>query len=115
MNNSCEVANILLKIANNKSCKIKHLQIHSMLFLAHGYSLAILNTPLFYDSVIVSENGIRIPLLYDNLRKYGAEEITDYIAKGDDMPLIRVVKNDYDIKTEYYSGNITWKARRNSN
>lgn len=70
------VFNILYKLARPEGKRLTNMQAQKLVYIAHGFSLAMLDEPLFIDKVQAWQFGPVIPDLYDELRKYGAGEIT---------------------------------------
>ncbi len=74
------VANELLKIAKSAGRKLTNTQVQKLVYIAHGYSLAILNRSLIRQRVEARRYGPVIPDLYHALRQYGAGVVTEPIA-----------------------------------
>ena len=66
------VANQLLRIAKDRGVTLTNMQVQKIVYIAHGYSLAILHKPLFKQHVEAWRWGPVIPDLYHSLRRYGA-------------------------------------------
>lgn len=78
------IADELLKIAKRKGRRLTPLQLMKLVYIAHGYSLAVLNRDLFSDRIEAWKYGPVIPDLYRATKHYGRHEIpTDRI---DDTP-----------------------------
>ena len=73
------VANEMLRIANNRGIALTNMQVQKLVYIAHGYSLAILHRQLFRQPVEAWRWGPVIEDLYRSLRRYGAGIVTDTI------------------------------------
>lgn len=97
------VANAFLKLAKDNDKTLTNMQLQKLVYIAHGYCLAMLGQPLFYNNVHAFEWGPVIPKLYKQLRRYGAGNITEEISTNDEpiispmpeMAIIRGVWNSY--------------------
>lgn len=96
------IANEFLKIAEEEGKTLTNMQLQKLVYLAHGYSLAAMGKPLFYNSIHAWQWGPVIPKLYKPLRKYGAGTVTELIPT-DDEPI------DPDSE-EYELLRVIWKA-----
>ncbi len=95
------VANAFYKLAGSK--KLTNMQLQKLVYIAHGFNLAVNGEPLFNDGVYAWQFGPVIPPLYEALKQYGAGEVTarletrtppieDYTPE---MRIIRAVWNAY--------------------
>lgn len=97
------VANSFLDLARRDEKFLTNMQLQKLVYIAHGYSLAKLRKPLFYNNIHAFEFGPVIPNLYKTLKRYGAGEVEDYIqtaelpivAESAEMEIIREVWQDY--------------------
>jgi len=78
------VANELLRIAKERGVALTNMQVQKLVYIAHGYSLAILHRPLFRQHVEAWRWGPVIPDLYHSLRRYGAGIV------GSSIPIINM-------------------------
>lgn len=78
------VANELLRIAKDRGMTLTNMQVQKLVYIAHGYSLAILHRPLFKQHVEAWRWGPVIPDLYHSLRRYGAGIV------GSPIPIINM-------------------------
>lgn len=73
------VANEFLRIAADRGRKLTNMQLQKLVYIAHGYTLAILHEPLIAQNVQAWRYGPVIRDLYTALSKYGAGLVTDFI------------------------------------
>jgi hypothetical protein len=74
-----EVANEILRIAWAQGRTVSNMKLQKLVYIAHGWSLAILGKPLFYEPIYAWTYGPVVPRLYNALIKYGAGEVTELI------------------------------------
>jgi Uncharacterized phage-associated protein len=73
------VANEFLRIASQSGRRLTNMQLQKLVYIAHGYTLAILSKPLVWQSVEAWRHGPVIKDLYYSLREYGAGIVTQPI------------------------------------
>jgi uncharacterized phage-associated protein len=73
------VANEFLRHAWEHGRDLTNMQLQKLVYIAHGYCLALTDDPLLEDSVQAWRYGPVIPILYESLRQYGAGTVTDMI------------------------------------
>lgn len=83
---SLAIANEFLRLAQVEEQKLTHMQVQKLVYLAHGWNLAVNNQPLISDQIEAWEFGPVIRRLYDALRSYGKKPIQNFINWGDDTP-----------------------------
>lgn len=76
------VANQFLRLARANGRVLTNMQLQKLVYIAHGYSLAILHKPLIRQSAQAWRYGPVIPDLYQALRQYGAGVVTKPIELG---------------------------------
>lgn len=76
------VANEFLALAKQEGEGITHMKLQKLVYIAHGFSLALLNRPLISDEVQAWQYGPVIPTLYQELKIFGKSEIIDPVANG---------------------------------
>lgn len=74
------VANEFLRCAWQEGRALTNMQLQKLVYIAHGYSLALLEMALVKQSVEAWRYGPVIPALYHSLRQYGAGLVTEPIA-----------------------------------
>ena len=97
------VANAFLDLARRNEKSLTNMQLQKLVYIAHGYSLAKLRQPLFYNNIHAFKWGPVIPNLYKTLNQYGADEVKEPIATdeppiGEDsleMEIVREVWQEY--------------------
>ena len=73
------VANEFLRIARERGRPLTNMQLQKLVYIAHGYTLAILHEPLVKQDIEAWRYGPVIRVVYDALRKYGSGFVTEYI------------------------------------
>lgn len=97
------VANAFLDLAKQEGRALTNMQLQKLAYIAHGYSLALLDEPLFYNHVHAWKWGPVIPKLYLPLHIYGAGEVTSPVPTDEppvppdsqQMAIIRSVWDAY--------------------
>ncbi|SRR6266536_701619 len=70
------VANEVLKLAQADGRTLTNMQLQKLVYIAHGYALAILHKPLIKQSVEAWRYGPVVADLYHALREYGSGKVT---------------------------------------
>ena len=83
---SLAIANEMLKRARPVSAPMTQMQAQKLVYLAHGWALALLDRPLIDDVVEAWDYGPVIRRLYDATKNYGKSPIRRFIRWGDDTP-----------------------------
>src|SRR4051794_38624318 len=73
------VANEFLRVAWQNGHSLTNMQLQKLVYIAHGYSLALVDLPLVKQPVQAWRYGPVIKTLYDSLRQYGAGTVTDMV------------------------------------
>lgn len=76
---SIGIANAILRIAEKRDLKLTMMQVLKLVYIAHGWSLALLNEPLTAEAPQAWQHGPVYPKLYKALRPYGSQPVTDVI------------------------------------
>jgi len=83
---SLAIANEFLKRAEKTGANLTHMQLQKLVYLAHGWNLAVNGEPLVEDDVEAWDYGTVFRKLYDALKIYGGRPITSRLKWGDDTP-----------------------------
>jgi uncharacterized phage-associated protein len=75
------VANEFLRVARGSGRSLTNMQLQKLVYIAHGYTLAILHDPLIRQTVEAWRYGPVIKDLYKTLQKYGAGLVTEFIPQ----------------------------------
>ena len=67
---------------------ITHLRLHKMIYLVHGYHLALYNKPIISERFEASQYGPIIRTLFDHIKHQGTQNI-----KMDDVACANIAKN----------------------
>jgi uncharacterized phage-associated protein len=73
------VANEFLRQAKARDTTLTNMELQKLVYIAHGYSLALLGRPLIKQHVEAWRYGPVIPDLYHALRQYGSGNVKDLI------------------------------------
>lgn len=85
MYSTLAIANEFLKRARREGRSLTHMQLQKLVYLSHGWSLAVHGRELVEDDVEAWEFGPVIRKLYDALKRYGSNNIDHLIKWGDDI------------------------------
>jgi uncharacterized phage-associated protein len=83
---SLPIANEFLRRAKSEGRTLTHMQIQKLVYLAHGWNLAVNGRELIEDDFEAWEFGPVVRKLYDALRPFGKGPVKRLIHWGDDTP-----------------------------
>lgn len=98
------VANEFLKSAWRDGRTLTNMQLQKLVYIAHGYTLAMTHEPLVHQNIEAWRYGPVIRDLYKALQKYGAGEVTEYISQPSRETLSSTHRAIVDVVEESYSG-----------
>lgn len=102
------VADEILKIAKRKGRSLTPMQLMKLVYIAHGWSLAILDRDLFSDRIEAWKYGPVIPALYQATKMFGRDPIPyDLIEDQVPSPLpenVQAFLEDVFVKYGHLSG-----------
>ena len=73
------IANKFIERAKRDGVSLTNMQLQKLVYIAHGWALALLNRGLIYEPVEAWQWGPVIKSLYHTLRQYGSGEVTSTI------------------------------------
>jgi uncharacterized phage-associated protein len=76
------VANEFISLAAAEGKYLTPMQIMKLVYIAHGWSLALNQRPLFSDRIEAWKYGPVIPGLYQDLKTYGSGSVTAQLRTG---------------------------------
>ncbi len=77
------IANEFLKRAQAEGRQLTHMHMQKLVYIAHGWNLAVNNEPLIDEPFQAWDYGPVVPSLYRALREYGAGPVGRLIKVGD--------------------------------
>ena len=83
------IADEMLKIAKKKETSLTPMKLMKLVYIAHGWSLAIMNRGLFSEPIEAWKYGPVIPALYQATKQFGRHSIPFALIDEDspsDMP-----------------------------
>jgi uncharacterized phage-associated protein len=85
---STAIANEFLARAFTSRRELTQMKLQKLVYIAHGWNLAVNGEPLVSDAVEAWEYGPVLPHLYQHARNFGNKPITRLICEGDDNAAI---------------------------
>lgn len=79
MHDSRTVANRFLALANQRGVALTPMQLLKLVYIAHGWMLALAGTRLIRDEVQAWQYGPVIPRLYNALRSYRNQGVREFV------------------------------------
>ncbi len=72
-----QVANRLIELGNSKGLSFTPMQVLKLVYIAHGWMLAIYNRPLVVEPIKAWMYGPVIPQLYDKIKHFGSNPVSN--------------------------------------
>lgn len=79
------VTNEFIRLAKADERSLTPLQLIKLTYIAHGWMLALYQRPLIIDRVEAWKYGPIIPDLYQLMKRYGADFVTDNLPGGNEV------------------------------
>lgn len=76
--NAKAIANLMIDIAKQQGSSLDQMKLQKLVYITHGWNLAIQGEPLISDDIQAWQYGPVIPSLYNEFRNCGRDNITDY-------------------------------------
>lgn len=73
--NAIDVSRYIINECHKQNLSISNLKLQKLLYFAQGYSLALTDTPLFYNEIEAWDFGPVVPEVYREYKMFGANEI----------------------------------------
>lgn len=96
------IANAFYDLAQGEGKVLTHMQLQKLVFIAHGFYIAVTGDPLIEEAVKAWQWGPVIPPLYNKLKHYGGGAIATRIPNVPELPkgsrefqLVRAVWDGY--------------------
>lgn len=86
--NAKAIANLLIDVARDDSSQLDQMKLQKLVYITHGWNLAITGQPLISDDIQAWQYGPVIPSLYNEFRNCGRNNITDYATD------VQITEND---------------------
>lgn len=105
------IANYFIDKANVEDTPLDHLRLQKLVYMAHGWNLAVHGDPLISDGVEAWKYGPVIPDLYHRFKSYGNRSILENAALVQGLE-VTVPNVDYgDVETRELLDSV-WEAYR---
>lgn len=76
---SLDVANEFIRLAKESGRELTQMQLQKLVYIAHGWKLALSDAELTTDKPQAWDFGPVYPNLYEQLKKYGRGPVSDYV------------------------------------
>lgn len=94
-----DIANWFIQKGISERRPVDPLKLQKLIYLAHGWSLGILNESLISEGVQAWRHGPVIPSVYYAFREYGAQKILSVYQERDDLS-VGALSKDQDEDTK---------------
>jgi uncharacterized phage-associated protein len=84
MHSPLAIANEFIRRAQAQGWTLTHMQLQKLVYLAHGWTLAVTGEPLMNENFEAWDYGPVNKSLFKALRRYGADPVRRTILQGDD-------------------------------
>ena len=91
------IANKFIDLAKNEP--LTNMQLQKMVYIAHGFSLALRDTKLYYEDTRAWNFGPVVPELYEKLREHDSNQVKNKISSS---PEEEIDKDSSEIIEEVY-------------
>jgi uncharacterized phage-associated protein len=91
------IANKFIDLAKNEP--LTNMQLQKMVYIAHGFSLALRDTKLYYEYTRAWNFGPVVPELYEKLREHDSNQVKNKISSS---PEEEIDKDSSEIIEEVY-------------
>lgn len=89
------VANYFLKGAQDRGLSLTPMHILKLVYIAHGWHLALYDRPLISDRIEAWSYGPVIPALYHAVKRFGNQEITAAISE---LQIEKLKREEFGVK-----------------
>lgn len=79
------IANEVLKIAKRKGLSLTPMQLMKLVYIAHGWSLAVMKRDIFSDRIEAWKYGPVIPSLYQSTKHFGRDPIPHNLISDQEL------------------------------
>lgn len=87
------IANAFIELSQDEGIPITNMKLQKLVYIAQGFSLALLGKPLFTDDIRALKWGPVIMSLYNKVRHFGNQPIDKKIPLPDTEPTINLNDN----------------------
>ena len=98
------VANSFLERAKRESHSLTNMQVQKLVFMSHGVHLAAFDSPLIHERPRAWTFGPVIPTLYESLRKYGSNTVTECLIAEDQISQNSLAEKAINATWDAYKG-----------
>jgi uncharacterized phage-associated protein len=96
------VANRLLELAATDGRTLTPMQVLKLVYIAHGWNLALYNRPLIEENIEAWQYGPVIPELYNSMRRFGGGSVQGPLALGWGARADELDANERDLVDQVY-------------
>jgi len=77
MNKAIDVARYILTLLDEDTAGdlMSHLKLQKLLYYSQGFTLVLLNRPLFEEKVVAWQHGPVVPAVWEEFKQYGSDPI----------------------------------------